>query len=384
MLDLFRLYRDPAEDGNDGGATVVDAPIDNDLSEDSITAALNAESSARESTPIDKPADKAVVKETPKSEAPADDPEFEIGFKEGKKKVKQSELVSAWEKSQDYTQKMQKIAETEKMHKDTFSFLNGIKANPKLTQLVLKVINGAVPSPEKGYDEAFIDRTLAQLDQKAEQIDTAQVKVETKIDDLEDKLKDLDPESPLAVSIRGTIKNQKALLAQLEAAGKNTTALQSRLEKIEGTMKNQTDAQAKAADAEKVSHAGNILTEQLTAMTDSEKNKDAFVFDTPNESKTFRKDVIQVMLANPREYKSPEEFANAIREAGKLVYGQLKEYRDALLAKYLKKPAVSSTSTVKKEDEEKTPVDDGTLESALSAALDQTNSQRRKGGGAKK
>ncbi len=381
MLDLIRLYRSP-EETDGGAATAVEEPVvDTGISQDSIAEALSAEGTARESGPTDKTTDKTPDKVADKPAA-IDDPEFELPFKDGAKKVKRSEILSAWEKSQDYTTKMQKIAETEKTHADVFSFLNGIKANPKLTQLVLKVISGAVPDPKGGYDEAFIDRALANIDKKADVIDTATVKVETKIDDLEDKLKDLDPDSPLAFSIRGTIKNQKALLAQLEAEGKNTKILQTRLEKIEGTLKGQTEAQAKAADDKAISHAGTILTEQLTAMTDSEKHKDAYVFDTPNEIKAFRKDVCQVLQANPKEYKTPEEFEKAIRDAGKLVYGQVIEYRDALLAKHLKKPA---TSVVLKKDETPAePAEPTDLEGALSAALDQTNSQRRKGGGAKK
>ena len=261
------------------------------------------------------------------AELPPDDPEFDLEDKAaegGKRKLKLSELKKGYMMQEDYTRKTQELSAEREKHKDLIQFAEQVRGNPKMAQLIIGIVDKAIT--KNGYNNEFIDRQLGTLEQKIEQ---KQEQVQEKSDEIEKLLEQIDPESPVAGALRHQYAQNKALMKQLEDMGKKV----SQVEKMTNERTQKEEESQKQAE---VTRAKEVLETNLSQMADP-KSPGGFEFLTDSEKARWRRDVAHALLTNRREYKSVEDFAVAIKEAGKAQYDVITKEREEIRARELER-----------------------------------------------
>jgi hypothetical protein len=333
-IDLYnRLLRDPDTDGGNGDDNVSDEAK-------ALEAALLEEGDANvskpDSKPADKPSDKGDNKGGDKSGA-ADDPEedIEVTGEDGKPqtiKVKRSELKKGYLRQDDYTKKTQRLSEIEKNQKDLIETAEAIRQNPKLAKVFVGLIQNAIKQNEKGegyYDEAFIDKQLAILDNVAASPGDTKSTVEDKQEDIEKLLEGVDPESPIAKALRATFKANKDIMAKLKGFEEG----QSKITKTIG------EKEAKEQEAQYnalVEQAGKVLNSTIDDLAD--ETKGGLAFFTQGEKQEWRWKTVAFLRDNPVAYKDDKEFVQRVNDVGKAVHAAMIKYREEILAQQLQKP----------------------------------------------
>lgn len=300
--------------------------------------------------------------------APVEDPEIDVGGTkikrsvldaleldlEGGKKAKLADLRKGYMQNDDYTKKTQDLAAERAKHKELVDWHNLVIKNSKFANIMATLTDKGIG--DKGFNEEYLDKVLAQLNAKQEA-------VAAKTDEIEEALKNMDPLDPNYQLFKQALEKNKALEAKLNGLE----------QKVQGT-----EQQTQAAQQEQaVKQAQAKITSALEALTDPAK-PDSLKFATPEEKALWKKEVLFVLAHNPREIKSEEDFNTLLTDVGKQVHGTINKMFEARLATHLQKKGTPPVAPVVPGQKPAAPVDpnkplvaQGSLQDRIAAGLDE-------------
>ena len=276
-----------------------------------------------------KPEDWGGKKATPSPEDP--DFEWETGEadKKQKHKAKLSELKAGYMRNEDYTKKSQELAAAREKVKQLEDWGTKIASNKQLANLILHITDKAIT--KDGYNNEWIEKALQFAEGKLE---TRKEEIVEESDEIKKVLEDLDPDSPYAKILKQSLAQNKQSLELIKK-------LEGKIDSFEkGYQSNLEESQKKEVE-EQVQKAQQVLKDTLDALADPSKDG-GFEFKTTERKAIWRKLVISELQANPKEYKTEEEFVAAVKAVGKQWYDQLEKARESELAEYLKKKKIPS------------------------------------------
>lgn len=277
----------------------------------------------------------------PKKETPDEDPELEFQIGEGdkaeKKKFKTSEIVKAIQQSTDYTQKTQEIAQQREQLQDFINWIEYVKSNETLGNIVSILTEKAVKDAGTGdgkvvYNDEYLKAVLSIAQGKTPQ---PSGNLEPGADELEKLIGDLDPEHPAAKAIKAQAASLKALQEQISKVQQTTESREKQF---------QSEDFKKQVEATK-----QIFEDTITQITD-EKSDKALKFEAPEVKELWRSLVVgHLKNMDKSQIKSGEDFMKATEHVAREVHSRVMKAVEAVLAiklKDLKKPDPVPQATV--------------------------------------